>query len=99
MRKRRMLPPRVASTVCPLGNVTRNVALGSTSVTVPSSWMASSFAILSRSNLRDVLRRRPFLALHDIELDAVTLGERLESVALDRGVVDETVLAAAVRGD
>src|SRR6476620_4077388 len=35
-------------------------------------------------DLRDVLRCRAFLALHRVELDAITLGERLEAAALNR---------------
>src|SRR5436190_15495300 len=54
---------------------------------------------LSRSDLGDVLGRRALLALHDVELYPVAFGQRLEAVALDRGVMDEAVLAAAVRGD
>src|SRR4051812_11631855 len=98
-----MLPPSVARTLCPLGSVTRNVALGNTSVTVPSSCIASSFVIRpgkgSGSNLRDVFRRRSLLPLDHVELDAVAFRERLEAVALDCGVVNEAVLAATVRGD
>src|SRR5690242_7310100 len=45
MRNRRMLPPSVASTLWPFVSCTRNVAFGSTSVTEPSSCIASSFAI------------------------------------------------------
>src|SRR5688572_22695741 len=43
MRKRRILPQSVAMTLCPFSSSTRNVVLGSTSVMVPSSSMASSF--------------------------------------------------------
>src|SRR6185437_250068 len=43
MRNRRMLPPSVVRTVWVSFTATRNVALGSTSVTVPSSSMASCF--------------------------------------------------------
>lgn len=41
MRLRRMFPANVVSTSWPLCTVTRNVALGSNSVTVPSSSIAS----------------------------------------------------------
>src|SRR5262245_15542608 len=51
------------------------------------------------SDLDDVLRRRTLLTLNDVEFDAVTLGKRLEAVALDGRVVDEAVLAATVGGD
>src|SRR5688572_7909904 len=139
MRNRRMLPPSVASTVCPFGNVTRNVALGRTSVTVPSSCIASCFAIppirLGRGtwvlqklwalslwplsltpnsakprarsqspkrvvlDLRNVLRSRSLLPLDDVELDAIAFSEGLEAVALNRRVMDEAILAAAIGGD
>src|SRR5688500_20292727 len=48
---------------------------------------------------RDVLGGRPLLALHDVELHRVTLGQRLEAAALDGAVVDEAVLRAVVGGD
>src|SRR5688500_12472941 len=40
-----------------------------------------------------VLRGRAFLALHDVELHALTFVQRLEAAALDRRMVDEQVLA------
>src|SRR5205823_7072226 len=46
MRNLRIFPAMVACTSCPLFTCTRNVASGSTSVTVPSSSIASSFAIV-----------------------------------------------------
>src|SRR5256885_9489040 len=42
--------------------------------------------------LHNVLRRRALLALHDVELDPLALGQRLEALCLDRGVVNEAVL-------
>src|SRR5207245_6939064 len=45
MRNRRILPAMVASTVWPFGKWTRNVVLGSTAATMPSSSIASSLAI------------------------------------------------------
>src|SRR5262249_5573076 len=47
----------------------------------------------------DVLRGGALLALHDLELDLFTLGEGLETLALDRGVVHEAILRAAIGGD
>src|SRR6476661_8631938 len=52
-----------------------------------------------RSDLADVLSRRALLALHDVELDTVALGEALESGSLNRRVVHEEVLAAILRRD
>src|ERR1051325_420951 len=49
--------------------------------------------------LDDVLRRRTLLSLHDVELDPLALGERLEPLRLDRGVVHEAVLLAVLRRD
>src|SRR4030095_1922539 len=52
----------------------------------------------SAGNL-DVVRLRPLLALHDLELDVLALVEGLVAVAPDRRVVDEHVRAAAIDGD
>jgi hypothetical protein len=41
----------------------------------------------------DVRRLQALLALHDLELDLLTLGQRLVAVGLDRTEVDEDVLA------
>src|SRR5260221_4327807 len=49
--------------------------------------------------LHDILRRRTLLSLHDVELDPLTLGERLEPLCLDRGVVHEAVLLAVLGRD
>src|SRR5213593_1276569 len=46
IRKRRIFPASVATTLCPFTSATRNVVLGSTSETVPSTSMASSFVML-----------------------------------------------------
>src|SRR5437764_7048002 len=53
----------------------------------------------SSLELDDVLRRRALLALDDVELNALAFGQRLESVRLDRGVVNEAVLLAVLGGD
>src|SRR5690606_24500436 len=39
------------------------------------------------------------LALHDVKLNTLALGQRLEAVTLDGAVVDEAVLAAIIRRD
>src|SRR6185503_2547890 len=46
MRNFRILPAAVVNNVCPLDRVTRNMALGSTSATTPSTSIASSFMML-----------------------------------------------------
>src|SRR6058998_1718699 len=52
-----------------------------------------------RSDGTDVLRCRPFRALHDVELDPLSFGQGLESTPRDRGVVDEDVLRTVVQAD
>src|SRR5262249_60745754 len=56
-----------------------------------------------RSGIRlyraDVLRCRALRTLDDLELDRLTLAQRLESLPTDGGMVDEDVLGAVVRGD
>ena len=47
----------------------------------------------------DVLRRGAFLSLNHVELHLRSLGEGLEALRLNRGVVDETVFAAVLRRD
>src|SRR4029079_16754991 len=49
--------------------------------------------------LLHVLRRGALLALHDLELHLVALGEGLVAAPLDSAVVDETVLQAVLRRD
>src|SRR5437899_2634537 len=49
--------------------------------------------------LHDVLRRGTLLPLHDVELNPLTLGERLEPLCLDRGVVHEAILLTVLRRD
>src|ERR1051326_5798649 len=49
--------------------------------------------------LDDVLRRRPLRALHDFKLHALSFGQRLEALRLDRGVMHEAVLFAVLRRD
>src|SRR5581483_255687 len=51
------------------------------------------------SDSRHVLGRGTFLALHDLELDALTLGQRLEAVAVDGRMMDEAILRATLRSD
>src|SRR5690242_681721 len=53
----------------------------------------------SRLQLHDVLRRRALLRLHNLELHALAFGQRLESLSLNRGVMDETVFAAVFGRD
>src|SRR5690606_35247754 len=53
----------------------------------------------SAAHLGDVVRRRTLLALHDVELDGLTLCQRLEALALDGRVMHEAVLLTAVGGN
>src|SRR5688500_2688481 len=52
-----------------------------------------------RSELLHVLRGGALLALHDVELHALTLGEALKALALDARMVNEAVLLAVVTRD
>ena len=47
----------------------------------------------------NILGGRALLALNHIEVDLLTLGERLEALALNRAVVAEDILLAVVAGD
>src|SRR5688500_12682464 len=51
------------------------------------------------SDLCDVFRRWALLALHDVELDFLAFGQRLEAAALNRRVMHEAILGAALRRD
>src|SRR5581483_3778848 len=48
---------------------------------------------------RYVLGRGTLLSLHDFELDALPLGQRLEAAAVDGRMMDEAILRAALRSD
>jgi hypothetical protein len=64
----------------------------------PSGGPASS-TIRSGSDADDVLGRRTLLALDDVELDALTLVQVLEALTLNRGVMDEAILATVLARD
>src|SRR2546425_7593362 len=51
------------------------------------------------ADLADVRRLGSFRTLLHVELDLLALGQAAKSLRLDRGVMDEHVLAAAVRRD
>src|SRR5436305_15231878 len=53
----------------------------------------------SAGDLDDVLGGRALVALDHVELHAVTLGQRLEAVALDGRVMDEAVLLPVIPGE
>src|SRR5688572_7703901 len=59
----------------------------------------SSRPLVSAAQLDDVLRRRALLALHDIELNPLTLGERLEAAPLNGRMMDEAILLTILAGD
>src|SRR5688572_18636380 len=52
---------------------------------------------ISLADLDDVLCGRALLTLHDVELHALALGERLEALACDGRVMNEAVLLAVLR--
>src|SRR5205814_9690109 len=49
--------------------------------------------------LPDVAGLQALRPLHDLELDALPFGERLETLSLDRGEVNEHVLATFLRDE
>src|SRR5687768_526527 len=51
------------------------------------------------AELGDVLGRGALLALHDVEFNALALGQRLEAVALNGGVMNEAILLSVLGGD
>src|SRR5262245_42869009 len=51
------------------------------------------------SALPDVAGLQALRTLHDLELDSLSLGERLEALSLNRGEVHEHVLAAFLRDE
>src|SRR5688500_11339134 len=75
-------------------------ARSASSVVAPSSATATTAAAGGpAAESRHVLRGRALLPLHDVELHALALVERLEAPALDGGVVDEQVLASVLGRD
>src|SRR3954469_12262806 len=54
---------------------------------------------MNRSERTNVLRLRTLGALRDVELDLLVLVEGLVALRLDRGVVNEDVVAAVLLGD
>src|SRR5207244_9352450 len=76
--------------------------LRNASTTVPSTSIFSSLVEMSPPRLgdrHDVLRLRALLPLGCLVFHLRTFGERAEAIAGDRGVVDEEILAAVLRGD
>src|SRR5689334_17793533 len=65
----------------------------------PACLLAFPSGALAHDHLAHILRGRPLLALDQIKLDRVALGERLEPIPLNGAVVDEAVLVTAVRCD
>src|SRR4026208_902266 len=51
------------------------------------------------AELGDVLGRGALLALHDVEFNALAVGNRLEAVALNGGVMIEAILLSVLGGD
>ena len=64
-----------------------------------TTWASVSRLLALAANLRDVLGRRALGALDDVELDALAFSEGAETAALDRRMVNETVLLTAVGSD
>jgi len=66
---------------------------------LPVRRAGSVFDESTELELHHFVRRRTLLALNDFELDLVTLGQGLEALSLDRGMMNEDVLGAIFRGD
>src|SRR5688500_6514224 len=79
----------------------RNIPLRIASTTSPSSSIFSSFSAMMVSVLNgdDVERLGALLTLPRLELDLGALGEGLEALAADAGVVDEEILTPVLRCD
>src|SRR5437867_3309178 len=60
---------------------------------------AAGFSASAPRRLHDVRCLWSLLPLHDLELDAIALGERLEAAALDGAEVDEDVWPPFARDD
>src|ERR1700730_7229241 len=65
----------------------------------PPSYAAFSKLRLLSAELGDVLGRWAFLALHDVEFNALALSQRLEAVALNGGMMNEAILLSVLGGD
>src|SRR5205807_4126474 len=70
-----------------------------TNTAPPDGSAVSSRGAVWALELHDVLRRGALLTVHDVELNALALGQRLESLRLNGGVMHEAVLAAVLGGD
>src|SRR5580765_6478056 len=57
----------------------------------------TSLSLVAQSH--HVLGGGTLLPLHDVELDALALGQRLEAAALNRRVMDETILLSILGRD
>src|SRR5919106_5109737 len=88
------------STSCPLSSWTLNIVFGRASTISPSISIFSSLGTAGRaSDEADVHRLRSLVARLLLVLDLGILGERLEALAIDAGVVDEEVTVPVVRGN
>jgi hypothetical protein len=56
-------------------------------------------SLRSTTQLGHVLGGGALLSLHDIELDPLTIGEGLESIALNGGVMNEAILLSVLGRD
>src|SRR5215207_8032984 len=87
-------------TSCPLSSWTLNIVFGRASTISPSISIFSSLGTAGRrSDRADVHRLGSLVARLLLVLDLRVLGERLEALAIDAGVVDEEVTVTLVGGD
>jgi len=63
------------------------------------AWAGSVVIWQSSLHFANVGCLRSFRTLHDVKLDRVTFGQRLETFALNRGVMDEHVVAVFPRNE
>src|SRR3954469_25916124 len=82
-----MLPPEIADHFGRSGSI------------APTTIRCQARPYQRRSGLRHFRRLRSLLPLDDFEFDLIALGERLESVALNRAEVHEDVRTALVRDE
>src|SRR5207237_6670171 len=63
------------------------------------AFLDSSVVSTSLAHFGNVCRLRSFLPLYNLELDFITLGERLETASTDRAEVNEDIRSALPRDE
>src|SRR5215216_2416088 len=87
-------------TSCPLSSWTLNIVFGRASTISPSISIFSSLGTIGgASDEAHIHRLRSLIARLLLVLHLRVLGERLEALAIDAGVVDEQVAVSIIRSD